>query len=155
MNAEAKSERLGCLRAVKVEGCRFRKDGVVATGGSEPEEELGAFRQVHVAEFNGTLGRAPPHGDGWVVAQRLVYRTGNQLGVCNHGIPARWIFKQSADGVADQVIRRFVTGECERVKIEPISSCVSAFGSSSWISSKALAKSSSRTVALEATSAPR
>ena len=36
---------------MKVEGCGFRKDGVVATGGSEPEEELGAFRQVHVAEL--------------------------------------------------------------------------------------------------------
>jgi hypothetical protein len=40
MDAEAKRERLGGLRAVKVEGCGFRKDGVVATGCSEPEEEL-------------------------------------------------------------------------------------------------------------------
>jgi len=39
MNAEAKSERLGGLRAVKVKGCGFGKDGVVATGGGEPEGE--------------------------------------------------------------------------------------------------------------------
>ena len=65
---------------MKVGGCGFRKDGVVATRGSEPEEELGAFRQVHVAELNGTLGRAPPHGDRWVVTQRLVYRAGNHSG---------------------------------------------------------------------------
>jgi hypothetical protein len=37
MDAEAKSERLGGLRAVKIKACGFRKDGVISTGGGQPE----------------------------------------------------------------------------------------------------------------------
>jgi hypothetical protein len=41
MDAEAKSERLGGLRAVKIKACGFRKDGVISTGGGQPEETSG------------------------------------------------------------------------------------------------------------------
>jgi len=46
MNAESKSERLRRIRAMKVEGVGFREDRCVATGCSEPQKQLGAFRQI-------------------------------------------------------------------------------------------------------------
>src|ERR1700687_5907726 len=67
VNALAKGEGLGRIRAAQIERLGLRKDGGVATGGGEPEEELGARRQVHAPQRDGTRGHAPPNGDGGVV----------------------------------------------------------------------------------------
>src|ERR1700686_100178 len=69
VNALAKGEGLGRVRAAQIERLGLRKDGGVAAGGGEPEEELGAWRQVNSPQRNGMLGHAPPHGDGGVVTQ--------------------------------------------------------------------------------------
>ena len=54
MNAKAKSEGFRRVRAAKVEGFGFRKDRGVATRGGQPEEQLGAFRQVHTSKGHRT-----------------------------------------------------------------------------------------------------
>src|SRR5215831_20577518 len=56
----AKGEGLGRVRAAQIERLGLCENGGVAAGGGEPEEELGAFRQVNSTQRDGTLCHPPP-----------------------------------------------------------------------------------------------
>jgi hypothetical protein len=72
MDAEAKSERLGGLRAVKIKACGFRKDRIVSTGGGQPEETSGLYHstweasrtRVHPRFFLTTQEKQPVERSG-------------------------------------------------------------------------------------------
>src|SRR5262249_58235473 len=114
MCALAKGEGLGRVRTTQIERLGLWEDRGVTAGGGEPEKELRACRYVHAPKRDRTCGHAPPHGDGGVVAQSLVYCTGNQRRIGNHRIPARGLLEQAADPGADECGLRLMPPTSER-----------------------------------------
>ena len=61
----------------------------VAPGCGEPEEELGARREIDAAQRDRARRDAPPHRHRRVVAQRLLDGAGDQRRVGDDRLPAR------------------------------------------------------------------
>ncbi len=130
---------------------RWRGRGRSARGPRTPRGR-GRRRPAATKSWRPRGGRPRPAAPaGWsacarpaptVVAQGLVDHALDHGDVGDHAGPARGLLEQPADGVADEVVRRLVPGEAQREQDGGDLLVGQSLGSSSWMASRALAKSS-------------